>query len=118
MTVVVRGIGLGEVSWETRWRVTLKEALVGLVNGLVIGVSVCLIIALWFGIELGGVLGLTMVLSLLVAGTLGTLIPILLKRFRVDPALASSVFVVTFTDIITFFFYLGIATLLIRVLKL
>jgi magnesium transporter len=118
MTVVVRGIGLGEVSWETRWRVTLKEALVGLVNGLVIGVSVCLIIALWFGIELGGVLGLTMILSLLVAGTLGTLIPILLKRFRVDPALASSVFVVTFTDIITFFFYLGIATLLIRVLKL
>jgi magnesium transporter len=110
MTVVVRGIGLGEVSWDTRWRVTLKEALVGLINGLVIGLSVC--------VELGGVLGLTMVLSLLVAGTLGTLIPILLKRFRVDPALASSVFVVTFTDIITFFFYLGIATLLLRVLKL
>ncbi|MGA9773338.1 MAG: magnesium transporter [Blastocatellia bacterium] len=117
MTVVVRGIGLGEVSWETRWRVTLKEALVGLVNGFVIGISVCAIISLWFGLALGVVLGLTMVLSLLVAGTLGTLTPVLLKRFRVDPALASSVFVVTFTDIITFFFYLGIATLLLKVFK-
>ena len=118
MTVVVRGIGLGEVSWETRWRVTLKEALVGLINGLVIGLSVCAIIALWFGLALGVVLGLTMILSLLVACTLGTLTPVLLKRFRVDPALASSVFVVTFTDIITFFFYLGIATLLLRAFKL
>jgi magnesium transporter len=118
MTVVVRGIGLGEVSWETRWRVTLKEALVGLVNGLVIGISVCAIIALWLGLVLGIVLGLTMLLSLLVAGTLGTLTPLLLKRFRVDPALASSVFVVTFTDIITFFFYMGIATLLLRIFKL
>ncbi len=118
MTVVVRGIGLGEVSWETRWRVTLKEALVGLINGLVIGLSVCAIIALWFGLALGIVLGLTMVLSLLVACTLGTLTPVLLKRFRVDPALASSVFVVTFTDIITFFFYFGIAALLFKAFKL
>src|SRR5215216_493822 len=118
MTVVVRGIGLGEVSWDTRWRVTFKEAVVGLINGLVIGLSVCAIIALWFNIVLGVVLGLTMVLSLLVAGTLGTLIPVMLKRFRVDPALASSVFVVTFTDIITFFFYLGVAILLLKYFKL
>jgi magnesium transporter len=118
MTVVVRGIGLGEVSWETRWRVILKEALVGLVNGLVIGISVCVIIGLWFSLELGGVLGVTMILSLLVAGALGTLIPVLLKRFRFDPALASSVFVVTLTDIITFFFYLGMATILLRAFKL
>jgi magnesium transporter len=126
LTVVVRGIGLGEVSWETRWRVTFKEALVGLINGLVIGLSVCLIIAVWFslaidralGITIGGVLGLTMVFSLLFAGMLGTLIPVLLKRFRIDPALASSVFVVTLTDIVTFIFYLGIAALLFKTFKL
>ena len=118
MTVVVRGIGLGEVSWETRWRVTLKEALVGLTNGLVIGLVVSGIVALWFNATLGGVLGLTMILSLLFAGMLGTLIPVLLKRFKVDPALASSVFVVTFTDIVTFFFYLGIAALLFKAFKL
>jgi magnesium transporter len=58
-----------------------------------------------------------MVLSLVVAGALGTLVPVLLKRFRVDPALASSMFVVTFTDVITFFFYLGIATLLLSQFK-
>ncbi len=118
MTVVVRGIGLGEVSWETRWRVTLKEALVGLTNGLVIGLVVSGIVALWFNATLGGVLGLTMILSLLFAGMLGTLIPVLLKRFKIDPALASSVFVVTFTDIVTFFFYLGIAALLFKAFKL
>jgi len=118
MTVVVRGIGLGEVSWETRWRVTIKEALVGLTNGLVISVVVSLIVALWFNPVLGGVLGLTMIFSLLFAGMLGTLIPVLLKRFKVDPALASSVFVVTFTDIVTFFFYLGIAALFFKTFKL
>lgn len=118
MTVVVRGIGLGEVSWETRWRVTMKEALVGLTNGLVVGVVVMLIVALWFTPGLGGVLGLTMILSLLFAGMLGTLIPVLLTRFKLDPALASSVFVVTFTDIVTFFFYLGLAALLFKAFRL
>jgi len=127
MTVVVRGIGLGEVGWETTRRVVTKEALVGLINGLIIGVVVCAIItvwfgaklgSMWFGLKLGGILGVTMVLSLVVAGALGTLVPVLLKRFRVDPALASSMFVVTFTDVITFFFYLGMATLLLNQFKL
>jgi len=103
-----------------------KEAVVGLINGLIIGVIVCIVIAVWFGIKVGsiwiglkfgGILGVTMVLSLVVAGALGTLVPVLLKRFRIDPALASSMFVVTLTDVITFFFYLGIATLLLRQLK-
>jgi len=126
MTVVVRGIGLGEVGWETSRRVITKEALVGLINGTIVGISVCVIITLWFGaklgsmvfgLKLGGILGVTMVLSLVVAGALGTLVPVLLKRFRVDPALASSMFVVTFTDVITFLFYLGVATLLLTHFK-
>lgn len=127
MTVVVRGIGLGEVGWETSRRVITKEALVGLINGTIVGLTVCVIITLWFGaklgsmafgLKLGGILGVTMVLSLVVAGALGTLVPVLLKRFRVDPALASSMFVVTFTDVITFLFYLGVATLLLTQFKL
>jgi magnesium transporter len=118
MTVVVRGIGLGEVGWDTRWRVTMKEALVGLINGLVVGLIVAAIVAIWFTPTLGGLIGLTMVVSLLVAGMLGTLIPVLLKRMKVDPALASSVFVVTLTDIITFFFYLGLATIILTRLAL
>jgi magnesium transporter len=118
MTVVVRGIGLGEISWESSRRVVVKETLVGLINGIAVGVVVFAIISVWFGVKVGGVLGITMVLSLLIAGLLGTLIPVVLKRMRVDPALASSVFVITLTDAITFFFYLGTATLLLKFLKL
>jgi magnesium transporter len=114
MTVVVRGIGLGEVGVDTGRRVVLKESLVGLINGAVVGLVTFLIISTWFGWKLAVVLGLTMVLSLVIAGLLGALIPVALKRFRVDPALASSVFVVTMTDVITFFLYLIIATLVLR----
>jgi magnesium transporter len=118
MTVVVRGIGLGELGEETTRRVVIKEALVGLINGFVAVWFGTKLGSMWFGFKLGGILGVTMVLSLVVAGALGTLVPVLLKRFRVDPALASSMFVVTFTDVITFFFYLGIATLLLSHFKL
>lgn len=125
MTVVVRGIGLGEVSWETSRRVVIKEALVGLINGAVVAAIVMAIISLWygvmeggaFGMRIGGILAVTMIFSLFVAGTLGTLVPVLLKRFKVDPALASSVFVMTLTDVITFFFYLGIATMMLKYIK-
>ena len=117
LTVVVRGIGLGEVGWDTSRRVMLKESLVGLINGFVVGAVVFGITTVWFSLQLGIVLGLTMLLSLLVAGVIGTLVPVVLKRLRVDPALASSVLVVTFTDVITFFFYLGIATLLLTRFK-
>jgi magnesium transporter len=114
LTVVVRAIGLGEVSWETGSRVALKEALVGLVSGLVVGFVVCALVSVWFELRLGYLLGLTMLLSMFVGAALGTMIPIGLKRLRLDPALASSVVVVTLTDVITFFFYLGLATLLLR----
>ncbi|HMG35315.1 MAG TPA: magnesium transporter [Blastocatellia bacterium] len=118
MTVVVRGIGLGEVSWETGKRVITKEALVGLINGVVVGLVVAGVVSLWTSARLGGVLGLTMLLSLFVAGILGTLVPVLLKRFRLDPALASSFFVVTITDAVTFFFYFGMATFLLKHFRL
>ena len=118
MTVVVRGIGLGEISWETSWRVIFKESLVGLITGLLVGALLLGIISFWFNWKLGVILGATMILSLLIAGVLGTWIPLLLKRFRLDPALMSSVFVVTLTDVITLFFYLGIASLLINYFKL
>jgi magnesium transporter len=98
--------------------VITKEALVGLVNGLAVGLMACGVVSIWFGIQLGAVLGLTMVLSLFLAALLGTLIPLLLKQLRFDSALASSVLVIAFTDVITFLFYLGLATLLRRQLDL
>jgi magnesium transporter len=114
LTVVVRALGLGEVGWETSGRVALKEALVGLINGILIGFVVAAIISVWFSLRLGLVLGLTMVVSLFVASMLGTLIPVVLKRLRFDPALSSSVVVITVTDVLTLMFYLGLATLLLR----
>ena len=118
ITVVVRAIGLGELSWESSRRVVLKEALVGLTNGVLLGLIAGLITAIFFDPILGGVLSLTMMISLLVAATLGTIVPLTLKRLKLDPALASSVFVLTLTDVVTFFFFLGMATLLLRHFKL
>jgi magnesium transporter len=114
MTVVVRGIGLGEVSWETGRRVAAKEALVGLINGAAVGLVVGGIIAVWSGSRIGVVLGITMMLSLFTAGIIGTLVPVLLKRFRLDPALSSSFFVVLFTDAVTFFVYFAVAITLLK----
>lgn len=114
LTVVVRGIGLGEVTWETSRRVVMKEALVGLVNGLAVGLVVCGLMSIWFGVKLAYLLGVTMVLSMFAGVMLGTSIPVLLKRFRFDPVQASSVVVVTLTDVITFLLYLGLATLLLK----
>ncbi|HEU4391885.1 MAG TPA: magnesium transporter [Blastocatellia bacterium] len=113
LTVVVRGLGLGEVGWETSGRIVLKEALVGMINGVLVGVVVAAIISVWFSLRLGLVLGVTMVVSLFVASMLGTLIPVALKRFHFDPALSSSVVVITLTDVATLVFYLGLATLLL-----
>jgi magnesium transporter len=116
MTVVVRGLGLGEIGWENSWRVIGKELLVGLVTGVAIALMVFGVIWVWFDWKLGAVIGVTMILSILVAGLIGTFIPVLLKRFRFDPALASSVFVVTLTDVLALFGYLGIATLSVKYL--
>lgn len=112
MTVVVRAMGLGEVEWQTGGRLFMKEALVGAINGLAVGVLACAAVSLWFGLKLGVLLGVTMVSSIFLAAMLGTLIPIVLKRLRFDPAVASSVLVLALTDVITFLCYLGLAALL------
>lgn len=116
MTVVVRGIGLGEVSRETSRRVVVKESLVGLINGFLVGAAAFGVISIWFGWKVAAVLGLTMLLSLFAACLLGALVPVALKQLRADPAPASAVFVVTLTNVVTFFFYLGVATLLLKYL--
>jgi magnesium transporter len=116
MTVVVRGLGLGEIGWGNSWRVIGKELLVGLVTGMAIALLVFGVIWLWFDWKLGALIAVTMILSILLAGFIGTFIPVLLKRFRFDPALASSVFVVTLTDVLALFGYLGIASLSVKYL--
>jgi magnesium transporter len=118
MTVVIRAMGLGEFDWEASRRIVFKESLVGLINGLVVGLLVCTLISIWFDVALGAVAGATVLLSLSVAATIGTLIPIVLKRLHIDPALASSVFVIALTNVITLLLYLGLASFLLKRLNL
>ena len=119
LTVIVRGLALGEVSWESGKAILLKEITVGLNNGIVIGVIAGTVAYLWKGnYMLGLVLGAAMTINVVVAGIVGTLVPLILKRFNVDPAIASSIFVTTFTDAVGFLSFLGLATFLLRYLPM
>jgi magnesium transporter len=111
LTVVVRGIALGELSWSNSRKALMKEAAVGLGNGITLGVVAALIAwAMRGNPVIGMVLGAAMVVNMFVAAIAGTLIPLGLRAANVDPALASSVFITTLTDVFGFFAYLGLAT--------
>jgi len=116
-TVVVRGIALGEVSRPVLGRVLWKELWLGLTTGAANGLVIAVIAYLWKGqLLLSLILGLALLFNMLVAAVVGTLVPVALKAFRIDPAIASSVIITTFTDVFGFFSFLGLATLLIRFL--
>jgi magnesium transporter len=117
LTVMVRGIALGELEFSTAWRVVMKEVTVGITMGAATGLLVALIAYLWKGNPvLGFVLALAMVLNLLVASLAGTLIPLALKQMKMDPALGSGVLVTTFTDVFGFLSFLGLGTIFLRYL--
>src|ERR671913_504992 len=117
LTVVVRGIALGELSWENSRKALLKEAAVGIGNGVVLGLLAAGMAWLMKGdLVLGGVLGLAMIINMFVAATAGTLIPLGLRALKIDPALASSVFITTLTDMAGFASFLGLATVFLRYL--
>jgi magnesium transporter len=116
LTVVVRGIALGELTWGNSRKVLLKEVLVGIGNGVVLGaLGAAVVWALpWGSPMLGLVLGLAMVINHFVAAATGTLIPLGLRAANIDPALASSVFITTMTDVFGFLSFLGLAALAYR----
>ncbi|NQW04135.1 MAG: magnesium transporter [Acidobacteria bacterium] len=119
LAVIVRGIALGELTWTNARQALLKEALVGLGNGVALGlVAMIGAWALTGNWALGVILGLAMVINMLIAATAGTLIPLGLRAAKVDPALASSVFITTLTDIFGFLAFLGLATVFLRFLQL
>jgi len=115
LTVIVRGIALDELTWGNSRKAVFKEALVALGNGLVLGMAGAGVAWLLSGnIVLGLILALAMVINLLVAAVAATLIPIGLRAIKVDPALASAVFITTLTDVFGFFAFLGLATLFLE----
>ncbi|HEX2059833.1 MAG TPA: magnesium transporter [Thermoanaerobaculia bacterium] len=115
LTVFVRALAIGEIDWNDGIRAIWKELLVGLGNGLAIGAITATIVGFWTGQwMLGGVLLAAMTGNLIIAGVAGGLVPLVLERLGFDPAVASSIFVTTFTDTGGFFLFLGLATLLMR----
>ncbi|WP_294622236.1 magnesium transporter [uncultured Roseovarius sp.] len=114
LTVAVRAIATKDLTGSNVWRVIRREVLVGLVNGLIFAVVMGVVGVLWFGgPELGYVIAAAMVINLVVAGLAGTVIPIILDRMGVDPALASGAFVTTVTDVVGFFAFLGLAAMVL-----
>jgi magnesium transporter len=116
-TVVIRGIALGDLTPGVLSRVLRKEIWLAVATGLFNGVVLAAIAYLWKGhVLLAVILGVALVFNMLVAAVAGTLVPVALKVFKIDPAIASSVIVTAFTDVFGFLSFLGLATLLMRFL--
>lgn len=112
MTVAVRALATRDLSDANAWRVITRELMVGLLNGVAFAVITGVAAYVWFKVPgLGLVIGLAMICNLLAAALGGILIPLVLNRLKFDPAVASSPFVTTVTDVVGFFSFLGIATL-------
>jgi magnesium transporter len=111
ITLVIRGMALGQLSRSNRHWVLNKEVIVGLLNGVVWAIVVAAIATAWFGdYSVGMVIAAALIINLMFAAGSGVLIPIMLKHFRIDPAIAGSVILTTITDIVGLAVFLGLAT--------
>jgi magnesium transporter len=114
LTVTVRQMALGEISGGDARETIFKEVYLALMNGLIFAVVIGLIAWLWFNMPLlGVVIALSMVINLFSAGLFGSVIPLLLQKADIDPAVGSSVLLTTVTDIVGFFSFLGLATVIL-----
>ena len=114
LALMVRGLALGQVGASNIKTLLWKEARVGLLNGVVLGAILALIVLLWFhNIGLSLVIFVALTCNLLFAAIAGVMVPVMLKRAGYDPALASSIFLTTVTDVMGFFTFLGLATLVL-----
>ena len=114
MTVAVRALATRDLTAQNAPRIIRREVAVGALNGLIFGVVMAGVAALWFGVPLLAlVIGMAMLLTLMAAALGGIVIPMVLERFEIDPALASGPFVTTVTDVVGFFAFLGLASWMI-----
>ncbi|WP_425098910.1 magnesium transporter [Tropicibacter sp. S64] len=114
LTVAVRALATKDLTTSNLWRVIRREVMVGLVNGVIFAVVMGIVGIVWFASPaLGGVIAAAMVINLVVAGLAGIVIPVVLEKAGVDPALASGAFVTTVTDVVGFFAFLGLAVVVL-----
>ena len=110
MTVAVRALATNEIDRYNTTRIILRETSVGILNGILLAIFMGTLAGIWFSnFTLGGIIGVAMVINMIAAGLAGILIPITLNKFNFDPAIASTVFVTTVTDVVGFFAFLGLA---------
>lgn len=111
MTVTVRALATRDLDIYNAWRVIRRELGVGFINGAVFAVLIGMVAGTWFGDpNIGGIIAAAMIINMFAAALAGILIPLLLDRLGIDPAVASAVFVTTVTDVVGFFAFLGLAT--------
>ncbi|MDH4263148.1 MAG: magnesium transporter [Spirochaetia bacterium] len=118
MALVIRNIALGELTFINGWKAIRRELIIGIVNGLSLGILAGGAIYLFTNSKpvLGLVMGMAIFTNMIVAATFGAVVPIFLKKFNIDPAIASAIFVTTFTDVLGFMTFLGLATIFISFL--
>ena len=111
LAVTIRAIATKELSKNNFNRVVGKEFLIGILNGIIFAIITAAIVQLWFKqVNLSLLIAVSMILNMIVAGLFGILVPVSLKKLNIDPALASSVFVTTITDVIGFLSFLGLGS--------
>ncbi len=114
LTVVVRQLALGEIAKHDAFRTIKKEVILSLANGLIFAIIIGVIASIWFDKGmLGIVIALSMIINLLSAGFFGSMIPLFLKKMNIDPAIGSTVILTTVTDVVGFFSFLGLATIIL-----
>lgn len=114
LTVVVRQLALGDISQGDAMRIIKKEVAISLGNGILFAIIMGTIASIWFNMGmLGVVIALSMIINLLMAGFFGAIVPLFLKRMDIDPAIGSTVILTTVTDVVGFFSFLGLATVIL-----
>ena len=109
LAVTIRTIATNQLTKNNFTQNVIKEFTIGILNGVIFAIISAIVVQLWFkDITLSLIISISMVLNMIVAGLFGILVPITLKKFKIDPAIASSVFVTTITDVIGFLSFLGI----------
>ena len=109
LAVTIRALATNDLTKNNFIKTVIKEFNIGILNGLIFSIISALVVQLWFkDIQLSLIISISMILNMIVAGLFGILVPVTLKRMNIDPAIASSVFVTTITDVIGFLSFLGI----------
>jgi len=112
LTIAIRGLALGQISESNAKALIFKEGAVGVLNGIMWACVVALIVIMWFqNLSLGIIIGLAMIINLIIAALAGAFIPLALKRYNIDPAIAGGVILTTVTDVVGFMTFLGLAAL-------